>query len=203
MNLGYVLNVIEDPDERRQALKGAWALAKRALVVSLRTTNELGSITQAVDHADGVMTGAATFQRLFGQAEAREYITSSLNVDAIPLGIGVFVVFKDEASEQSWLDNRAALQRRVRRLRRIVEPRATMRDRAYQTHRELLRPLEEFLAERGRVPDVTEVDWAPDIEEAFGSLPKAFQVIRHVADDTWWEDAAADTAAAVRSVWGL
>ncbi len=186
VNLGYVLNVIENPNERGRALKEAWALARRALVVSVRTSNELGSIAQAVDHADGVMTGAATFQRLFGQAEAREYIGKELDANAIPLGIGVFVVFKDEASEQSWLDARATLRRRVRRLRRIVEPRVTKRDREYRAHRELLRPLEEFLAERGRLPGPEEVDWAAGIEEAFGSLPRAFQVIRHVADETWW-----------------
>lgn len=192
VNLGYVLNVIEDPNARSQALKEAWALARRALVVSVRTTNELTSIAQAVDHADGVMTGAATFQRLFGQAEAREYVGQVLDADAIPLGIGVFVVFKDPVSEQSWLDQRATLRRRVRRLRRIVEPRPTLRDQAYVAHRELLQPLEEFLAERGRLPDAAEVDWAPGIEDVFGSLPKAFQVIRHVSDRAWWEDAAAD-----------
>ena len=34
VNLGYVLNVIEDPVERVEALAGAWALAKQLLVVS-------------------------------------------------------------------------------------------------------------------------------------------------------------------------
>ena len=34
VNLGYVLNVIEDPAERQETLASAWSLARRLLVVS-------------------------------------------------------------------------------------------------------------------------------------------------------------------------
>ena len=34
VNLGYVLNVIEEPAERIEALRGAFVLAKCALIVS-------------------------------------------------------------------------------------------------------------------------------------------------------------------------
>src|ERR1035441_1079259 len=36
VNLGYVLNVIEDPAERAETLRKAFALANRALVVAVR-----------------------------------------------------------------------------------------------------------------------------------------------------------------------
>ena len=36
VNLGYVVNVIEDPEERAVALYAAWELAQRLLVVSAR-----------------------------------------------------------------------------------------------------------------------------------------------------------------------
>ena len=192
VNLGYVLNVIEDPAERAHALEEAWRLATRALVVAVRTVDDARFVANGTQHADGVVTGADTFQKFFTQAEARTYIDELLAVQSIPIGPGVFVAFTDEAVEQEWLDNRAALRRRVRRLRRIVEPRKTLRDHAYEQHRNTLRPLEEFLAERGRLPAVDEHDWARQIIEAFGSLPRAFQVLRHVAEHPWWDDAAED-----------
>lgn len=192
VNLGYVLNVIEDPSARESALKSAWILAHRAIIVAVRTSNEKQFIASSSTHADGVLTGADTFQRFYGQAEARSYVDNILGVSVVPLALGVFVAFKDEGKEQEWLENRAALRRRVRRLRRIVEPRKTLRDEAYEKHRGVLRPLEEFIAECGRLPRHDEKPWTDRVIEVFGSLPRAFQVIRHVADTAWWDDAADD-----------
>ena len=192
VNLGYVLNVIEDPAERAYALKQAWQLSTRALIVAVRTADEARFVTNGTSHADGVVTGADTFQKFFTQAEARSYIDELLAVQSIPIGPGVFVAFTDEAAEQEWLDNRSALRRRVRRLRRIVEPRKTLRDQAYEQHRDILRPLEEFIAQRGRLPTEDEHRWAEPIIQTFGSLPRAFQVLRHVAEYRWWDDAAED-----------
>lgn len=192
VNLGYVLNVIEDQSERADALRQGWRLASRALIVSVRTANELRSISHTTDHYDGVLTGKDTFQKLYGQAEARAYVDQVLDVRSIPLGVGVFVAFKEDAAEQEWLENRAAVRRRVRRLHRIAETRKSMRDQAYEQHRHALRPLEEFIAERGRLPTLNEQPWTAAIVDALGSIPKAFQVIRHVADQAWWEAAAAD-----------
>jgi len=192
VNLGYVLNVIEDPAGRAQALKTAWRLATRALVVAVRTTDEVRFVSNGTIHADGVITGADTFQKFFTQAEARSYIDDILTVQSIPIGPGVLVAFTDDAAEQQWLDNRSALRRRVRRLRRIVEPRKTLRDQTYEQHRDILRPLEEFVAQRGRLPTDDEHGWTQQIIDTFGSLPRAFQVLRHVAEHPWWEDAAED-----------
>ena len=192
VNLGFVLNVIEDPVERAEALRQAWRLTTRAIVVAVRTVDDARFVSNGTAFADGVVTGADTFQKFFTQAEARSYIDGLLEVQSIPVGPGVFVAFTDEAAEQQWLDNRAGLRRRVRRLRRIVEPRKTLRDQAYDEHRDTLRPLEEFVAQRGRLPHAEEEPWVGPIVAAFGSLPRAFQVLRHVADGPWWEDAAED-----------
>ncbi|WP_158307369.1 DNA phosphorothioation-associated putative methyltransferase [Hoyosella subflava] len=192
VNLGFVLNVIEEPLERIEALKRAFDLAHRALIVAVRTVHEAKILSTASEYSDGVLTGTDTFQRFFAQAEAREFLDETLSAQSIPLGPGIFVVFRDESAEQDWLENRAALNRRVRRLRRIVEPRLSIRSKAYRENREILRLLEEFLALRGRLPITNEVPWEIELNELFGTLPKAFQVIRHEADEPWWEDAAAD-----------
>jgi DNA phosphorothioation-associated putative methyltransferase len=34
VNLGYVINVVEDPEERASTLRAAWELSQQALVVS-------------------------------------------------------------------------------------------------------------------------------------------------------------------------
>ena len=45
VNLGYVLNVIEDPIERQQTLQKAFALAEKVLIVSVRVDQALGEAT--------------------------------------------------------------------------------------------------------------------------------------------------------------
>jgi DNA phosphorothioation-associated putative methyltransferase len=55
VNLGYVVNVIEDPIQRVDALKSAWSLAGRVLVVAGRLTSEARP-SGFVPFADGELT---------------------------------------------------------------------------------------------------------------------------------------------------
>ncbi|TMR22628.1 DNA phosphorothioation-associated putative methyltransferase [Nonomuraea turkmeniaca] len=68
--LTYVLNVIENIDERMETLKAALGLARRCLVVSVRLRWEEHSI-QGLDHHDGVITTRGTFQALHRPEEFR------------------------------------------------------------------------------------------------------------------------------------
>src|SRR5207245_2151114 len=68
VNLGYVLNVIEDPDERTATLQRAWQLARRLLVVAAQVLVAKRGGTQ-VEWGDGVLTHRGTFQKFYGQAE--------------------------------------------------------------------------------------------------------------------------------------
>ena len=77
VNLGYVVNVIEDPDERTVVLAAAWNLARKLLVVSARLDWE--ATDAAVDfQGDGIVTGKRTFQKFFTQEELRQWIESVL-----------------------------------------------------------------------------------------------------------------------------
>jgi DNA phosphorothioation-associated putative methyltransferase len=58
VNLGYVLNVIEDRAQRRATLLDAWAHARLALVVGVYLGSQQGET--ALD--DGYVTKAGTFQ---------------------------------------------------------------------------------------------------------------------------------------------
>ena len=82
VNLGYVLNVIEDPQERARALADAWDLATQMLVVAARV-NVDGRGYSKVQFGDGIVTGTGTFQKYFTQAELKEYLESQLGAEAI------------------------------------------------------------------------------------------------------------------------
>ncbi len=70
VNLGFVLNVIEDQDERLDALLGAWELADQLLVVSVMLANE-NYIAQFKPYKDGVITSRNTFQKYYAQSEIK------------------------------------------------------------------------------------------------------------------------------------
>src|SRR5262245_7554173 len=51
VNLGYVVNVIEDPDERRETLREAWELSTTTLIVAARLDWDIKT-SQALPFAD-------------------------------------------------------------------------------------------------------------------------------------------------------
>lgn len=117
VNLGFVLNVIEDPDERSQTLRDAFALARKALIVSVM----LGYPAQREQfspHADGVRTQHNTFQKYFAQDEFRTYIEYTLGANAVPIAPGICLVFRSQIDEQLFLLARQHVRRQWRLLRR-------------------------------------------------------------------------------------
>jgi DNA phosphorothioation-associated putative methyltransferase len=92
VNLGFVLNVIEDQDERLDALLDAWELTQKCLVVSVMLANE-SHIAQFRPFKDGVITSRNTFQKYYAQSEIKAYIERSLQEDAIPVAPGIFYIF--------------------------------------------------------------------------------------------------------------
>ena len=53
VNIGYVINVIEDPRERQEALRRAWELAEQLLIISARLTLDARTLGASQDFADG------------------------------------------------------------------------------------------------------------------------------------------------------
>lgn len=100
VNLGYVLNVIEDPAERQKTLQKAYDLAKRVLMVAVRVDR---SLETAVQFSDGVLTQIGSFQKLYSQGEFREYLEESLGRRPHMAALGIAYVFKDEELESAYL----------------------------------------------------------------------------------------------------
>ena len=96
VNFGYVVNVIENVNERADTLRRAWALAEQVLVVSARLTLEAKSLRETTEYADGYLTGRGTFQKFFEQQELRHWIDTVLAVKSVPAAPGVFYVFRSE-----------------------------------------------------------------------------------------------------------
>lgn len=97
VNLGFVINVIEDPAERVEALVGAFKLARVALVVGVMLS---GSDTPGKPFRDGFLTSRNTFQKYFSQAEFRDYLEQALHRPAFMVGPGVAFVFASTDAEQ-------------------------------------------------------------------------------------------------------
>ena len=143
VNLGYVVNVIEDPDERVVVLAAAWSLARKVLIVSARLDWE--ATDAAVDfQGDGIVTGKRTFQKFFTQEELRQWIERILHRQPVAAAPGIFYVFRDDADEQSFAVNRIA--------RRGQVPGIEQCQKLVAGHQELLEPLMTFVTQRGRLP---------------------------------------------------
>ncbi len=185
VNLGYVVNVIEDPRERDDALRDAYSLAKSVLVVSARLTAEARDGAETADHSDGHLTSRGTFQKLFEQTELKNWIDQTLDVSALPAGPGVFYVFRND-------EERVAFQA-SRYRRRAVAPRLSRSETLFNEHEALLQPLIDFRVKRGRMPAEDELgSEIRAIREVFGSPKRAFQVIKRVTDAEQWDEIAAE-----------
>lgn len=178
VNLGYVVNVIEDPAERAVVLAAAWDLARKVLVVSARLDWEAADA--AVDFkGDGIVTGRRTFQKFFRHEELRAWIEQVLHRSPVAAAPGIFYVFRDEADVQSFAVNRVSRRRRV--------PGIDASQELVANHRELIEPLAAFVTERGRLPAAGELPAAPELARTFGSVARAFSLLRRATGAGRWD----------------
>lgn len=178
VNLGYVVNVIEDAREREAVLHRAWNHAAGVLVVSAQMVFD-AKRDRGTTFRDGCLSSRDTFQKYFTQNELRAWIDTTLTVQSVPAAPGVFFVFRDPAERQSIL---AARYRR-----RGAVPKKRRSDELFEQHALLLEPLMQFVTDRGRLPETWELATAPAVCDVFGSLPRAFRVVRRVTGDEQWE----------------
>jgi DNA phosphorothioation-associated putative methyltransferase len=183
VNLGYVVNVIENAAERAQVLQEAWRLTRRVLVVSARLDWEVKP-GQAISFGDGILTSRGTFQKFFTQEELELWIKEILDTEADAAAPGIFYVFRSAEDREAHLVNTV----RRRRYGTGVPPPAAR----FDENREILEPLLRFLVERGRAPAQGELEVEQEIVDRLGSLKRALTLLRRVADVSTWERTAID-----------
>jgi DNA phosphorothioation-associated putative methyltransferase len=177
VNLGYVINVIEDPRERAQALRGAWELATGVLAVAAQVVLATGDREYA-PFGDGVVTSRGTFQKYYRQHELRGYLEEQLGADALPAAPGIFYLFKDETAKQEFLASRYR--------RAVAVPRRRISELLFEQNQDVLEPFMECLTRLGRLPGPEGCPQIPELVERFGSVKRAFGLIRRVTDAAPW-----------------
>ena len=179
VNLGYVVNVIEDVTERSKALRSAWTLTEDVLIVSARLSVHGKALRDSFLFSDGCLTKRGTFQKFFEQQDLRNWIDRTLGVSSVPAAPGIFYAFREEQVRSNFIATRFRRQRAAPRLTKSAE--------LFSAHEDLLRPLMQFVNDQGRLPFDDELPAARSIVEVFGSLRKAFRVVVTVTDNERWE----------------
>jgi DNA phosphorothioation-associated putative methyltransferase len=174
VNLGFVLNVIEDPAERVEVLASSWQLARRLLVVSTLIRGQ-ENYTDFRCYGDGVLTSRNTFQKYFDPPEIQALIEDTLEVEAVPVAMGIYFVFREVAQLQDFLSARTQRYIDWEHLSSRLGLRRVLRKRSdpYETHRELFDAFWARAIGLGRVPREDEFDRITEVRDACGSLPKA------------------------------
>ena len=185
VNLGFVINVIEDPEERTDALQGAYSLTEELLVVSAMLANP--EFVCGTPYGDGVLTARNTFQKYYTQGELRTYLAEVLDEEPVPVGPGIFYLFKDKDAEQRFMVGRQVNRRNVLRLARLSRPeKPARRDKVqekYEQNRDLLEALWETCLALGRDPYRAEVPNVDQIVANLGSVSSALRFIKSRKED--------------------
>lgn len=189
VNLGFVLNVIEDRQERTQTLLNSWKLTNKILVVAVMVAGE-STIRQFTPYKDGVITSINTFQKYYSQGEIKYYIESTLDETAIAVGQGIFLVFKDKLEEQLFLSERQHIRRdwSQKTQRQLELKPETLQKDIIDKNIELFSDYWETTLELGRIPANSEFEFSDQIRRICGSNIKAHQtLLKHFGSEVFDE----------------
>lgn len=189
VNLGFVLNVIEDQDERLEALLGAWDLTEQLLVISVMLANET-YIAQFKPYKDGVITSRNTFQKYYAQTEIKTYIERHLQEEVIAVAPGIFYIFKDKLEEQQYLQRK---YKRHHKWQQLTSPEPVeAKDKAkllIPQNQEIFDAFWNSCLELGRIPANEEFEQSDKIRALIGSHKKVFGLLREMFDTHEFEKA--------------
>lgn len=210
VNLGFVVNVIEDPAERIEAITKAFRLARTAMAIGVML---YGGDLPGKPYRDGFLTSRNTFQKYFSQSEMKDYIEQVLQRDVFMVGPGVAFVFANTDAEQRfsagrWRRKNVALRLLATRAPTPVKPKTTRENKPREAQpqrlsraaqrlaaaRPLLNELWATTLDLGRIPESDEISNLAALVADLGSLAKALHLMaRHY--DQGMLDAAADARA--------
>jgi DNA phosphorothioation-associated putative methyltransferase len=185
VNLGYVINVIENVTERAKVLQEAWSCTKRVLIVSARLTVD-GEFDSELPYRDGYLTRLGTFQKRFEQQELRQWIESALDESCVAAAPGVFYVFRDPSLKYAYL---------TARLHRVAaRPKQHQPDEIFEAHKQLFEQLIEFFLARGRLPVEEEMPSLEPLCRRIGNIRRAFAIVRRLTGSIQWDKIRAERA---------
>ena len=179
VNLGYVINVIEDRSERDRVIRDAYLQCKKILAVSAMIAGE-ATISQFTSYKDGVITSRNTFQKYYSQSELRSYIELTLDECAIAAGPGIFFIFRDKDEEQLFISERQRVRRTWTQLTQRERIAATPKvsKNLIERNQELFDDFWRSCLDLGRVPANPEFEFSERIRAIAGSHARAFQALQ-------------------------
>jgi len=189
VNIGFVINVIEDVDERIEALLGAWEITAKLLVVSAMIAND-SHIEKFTPYKDGVLTSRNTFQKYFSQTELKEYIEKILEENSITISPGIFYIFRDKILEQTFLQNRNKRHYQWQQRTAKVQYSEEYNRLLFTKHAELFQLFWLDCLAHGRCPANDEFSRSEEISKIIGSNKKAFRLVCEWFDITEFETSA-------------
>lgn len=185
VNLGYVVNVIEDVAERAKVLQDAWSYTTKLLIVSARLTVDDKSDFE-FPYFDGHLTRLGTFQKLFEQQELKQWIESTIGESCVAAAPGVFYAFRDANLRYAYL---------TARLRTVsVRPKQDQPDEIFEAHKQSFEELIGFFLARGRLPVNEEMPSLAPLCQQVGGIRRAFAIVRRVMGSTHWDKISAERA---------
>ena len=188
VNIGFVINVIEDPIERIEALQRAHSLSRKFTVISAMIAGET-TISRFEPFGDGVLTSRNTFQKYYGQTELQHFIEKSLDAEAVAAAPGIFIVFKDKDEEQTFFLNKNKRHQKWQKLSERPETKGS-HELQYVKNRDLLDQFWLRCLELGRLPLFSEFSESEKLESNLGSIQKAYRVVRSILPNDDLEKAA-------------
>jgi DNA phosphorothioation-associated putative methyltransferase len=100
--LTYVLNVIEEPVERQEALRNAWRHCTGVLAVSVRLTWDQRRVRGST-MGDGTLTSRETFQHLYAISELRHLVSEVTDVHVVSPRPGTVYAFRSAQDRLGYL----------------------------------------------------------------------------------------------------
>lgn len=176
VNLGFVVNVIEDQAERAEVLRKAWDLTESMLVVSARLHDESRGL-EGTPCRDGLLTDRDTFQKFYEQNELREWILQEIGIEPVAAEPGIFYVFREPAEAQLY---------RLTRIRRS-RPVSVKSKVIFEENEELLNELITFYEDKGRLPQTGEFPRLAELRKRVGTPRQAFRIIKNLTDEERWD----------------
>jgi DNA phosphorothioation-associated putative methyltransferase len=173
VNLGYVLNVIEDPAERERTLRDAFHLAGRVLCVSVLVGSP-DYQERAKQYRDGLRTASGTFQKYFVPDEFHNFVRATLRAPCVPISQGTILAFASVEELERFRAKRAGLRGDVPRGSRQRASELYVFDEAA---RDTLDAFWGRCTELGREPLVSELDELADVSRLGLSPRAAFQFL--------------------------
>lgn len=191
VNLGFVLNVIEEVEERTETLKSAWQLSDKLLVVSVMLAGS-AKLEQFRRYKDGVITKWNTFQKYYSQNEIRAYLEVSLKVKAVTLGQGIFALFKDKSFEEEFYLNRqyngnessnnSHWQQLTIRPRFKLTPTRLQPQTTYEKYKGIFDDFWQQCLILGRIPANDEFESSDELRRIAGSHKKAYELMSNIME---------------------